>query len=114
MSDVSDQIRNLRRLEAGWDSYEAAPVSGEAMEWAVSCVYQAHASGLLFPEPIVGPTADGGVELVWHKPGREDEVHAIFSPSGGRYVVIGPDRRVAAQGPIDHFFVRQVLKPRLK
>jgi hypothetical protein len=112
---VLDQIRNLRNLEAGWDSYDAAPVSDEAMKLALHCVYEARSFGLGYPEPIVGPTADGGVELIWQRPGREEEVHAIFSPSGARYIVIGSDRGVAVQGPIDPpSFAREVLKPRLK
>jgi hypothetical protein len=115
-NDAAEQIKNLGRLEAGWDSYEAAPISDAAMRSALHCLHEARGFfGGGYAEPIVGPTPDGGVALIWRKPGRE-EVNAIFSTQGAKYIIIGIDRRVTAQGPISDpgAFSRDVLKPRLK
>jgi hypothetical protein len=112
-----DQLRSLeelRTLKAGWDSYDADPVSAEAIDHARYCLVVAEQFLGAGYNPVVGPTPDGGVALIWRKPGR-GEVNAIFSRAGNIYVVIDQDRRVARKGPLDdpHTFIRDVLKPRL-
>ena len=52
-----------------------------------------------FANPVVGPTPDGGVALIWQKD-RGSEIDLLCSPNGARYLVLAPHRQAVGQsGP---------------
>ena len=49
--------------------------------------------------PVVGPTPDGGVALIWRKD-QGSEIDLLCSPSGARYLALAPNRQVVGHsGP---------------
>jgi hypothetical protein len=105
------ELDRLLTLEPGWDSYDGDPVSPEAVERARQCLHEMVRYLGREYEPVIGPTPSGGVTLSWRRPGR-GELAAIFSTSGGTYVMIGPNRQVIQKGPITTYstFVLEILK----
>ena len=104
-------IDRLKTLQTGWDSYDADPPDPFALTYAKEFLTEImQALGSSFANPIVGPTAESGVALVWRKKGQ-GEVDAFFSPAGGRYVVIGSDRKLAGQIKDYRSFAVEILKP---
>ncbi len=104
-------IDRLKTLQMGWDSYDADPPDPFALKYAKEFLIEIRqALGPNFANPIVGPTAESGVALVWRKKGQ-GEVDAFFSPAGGRYVVIGSDRNLVGQITNYRSFALEVLKP---
>ena len=107
-------IDRLADLPEGWDSYEAPRISEQSRESAKGCLNQVQRLlGSKYANPVVGPTADGGVALSWRKE-RGPEVDLICSAIGARYVVLSPDGQVVGQSEL-HFtecshFAFQVLK----
>jgi len=103
-----DKLKGLQ--QPGWDSHDADPIQVAALEQAKGFIRLVERKvGPEYASPVVGPTADGGVALIWRKPGHT-KVEAFFSPEGSRYVVIR-DRKLIARGPVkDSDFVRQFVK----
>jgi hypothetical protein len=102
-------IDKLKELRPDWDSYGAGEIMLSAREQAKRFIEHVERTlGAQFADPIVGPTADGGVVLIWrHKPGLP-KVEAFFSPVGDQRYVVLRERTVLAQGPIkDSEFIRQ-------
>jgi hypothetical protein len=74
------EIISLQKLNRGWDSYDAPPISLDAMEFASIVLYnimQPHT-----PLPQVVPTSVGGVQLEWHERGIDLEIHVTGSYEG--------------------------------
>lgn len=57
-----DDIRELRSLETGWDSYSALPIADGPISLAEFVVAQL---GDLLGSPKVVPIADGGLQFEW-------------------------------------------------
>lgn len=106
-------IDRLADLPEGWDSYEAPRIVPEARELAKRCVRQVEQSlGSHYANPLVGPTPEGGVALIWRKE-RGSEVDVLCSLTGARYLWLNPHRQVfGPEQPISNFdyFAKQVLK----
>lgn len=66
------QIAKLAHLSAGWDTYDASPVSEDARNDAVTLL-AACCSGDV-PSPMVHASPSGGVLLQWELAGKEIEV----------------------------------------
>jgi len=95
-----EAIDHLKEFQPGWDSYEGDRVDLTAREHAKAFV--AHAANVLGPAfwtPKVGPTPDGGVALIWRKPGLAIKAEALFSPVGDHFIVY-QRRKVLAKGAI--------------
>jgi hypothetical protein len=101
VSETSDAIDRLKDLRQDWDSYGAGEIMVSARERAKRFVEDvAQSLGPRFTRPTVGPTADGGVVLIWRQKAGLPKAEAFFSPTGaGRYVVV-VGRTVLEQGPI--------------
>lgn len=104
-------IDKLKELQPDWDSYGAGEIALSAREQAkrfIALVEQA--LGPAYANPLVGPTADGGVVLIWRQQPSLPEVSAFFSPEGNHRYVVLHERSLVAQGPIgDPEFVRQYV-----
>ena len=110
--DPFDAIDRLGTLRDGWDSYGAAPIEQASREQAKRCLSEVQRLlGVTYARPVVGPTPEAGVALVWRS-SRGGELDALFSSRGARFVVLGPKRLVVHQGPITDYqeFAREVVK----
>lgn len=72
---AAEQIDRLLRLEPGWDSYGALPVSSRAAAAALE-VIQDLVSEAILPPSIV-PMANGGIQLEWHASGMDLEIELM-------------------------------------
>ena len=83
---LDDAIERLADLPAGWDSYGAPPIERAVLDRAKTCL--AEIRWRLAPwyvEPTVGPDVDGGVELIWKRPGSA--IHVLVG-TGDRFKVL--------------------------
>jgi hypothetical protein len=64
------------RLDNGWDTYNAAPVSPSSVQRALAFLFRFLEPSS--PTPSVVPLSDGGVQMEWHRGGLDIEV--TFSP----------------------------------
>jgi hypothetical protein len=75
VAEVLTEISEYQKLGADWDSEGALPVSQSAARlaaWLVQMV--AHSTkhqGAAWQPPVVGPNADGGINLEWEGDGRQ-------------------------------------------
>ena len=105
-----EAIERLGRLPGDWDSYEAPAISPAACEWAKVCLMQVQRHlGPSYGDPLVGPTPEAAVALIWRSKGQE--VDLLCSPPRARYVVI-TDNLVTEREEVDNFgtFALEVLK----
>jgi hypothetical protein len=92
-------IDKLKDLQPSWDSYGASAPDLHAREQAKSFVYVvAEKLGPEYAHPRVGPMADGGVALIWRKPGHP-KVEVFFAHDGPRFAVMY-ERKLLAKGPL--------------
>lgn len=75
------QVQELAAIDRGWDGHDAAPPRAEAVAEALAFLadIETFCRGLV-PAPMVGPTPDGGVVLVWRRASSEAEI--LFSEPG--------------------------------
>lgn len=111
MDTAINAIAELKSLPADWDSHGAEPIDHSAVGDAMSFLYAVQRlMGAAYEEPIVGPTPDHGVGLVW--PNRRlGEVEVRFSPRGNRYVVV-QNGKLVERGPISgdfKLFIQQYI-----
>ena len=104
-------IDKLKELPPDWDSYGAGEIAMSAREEAKRFITLVERTfGTAYANPLVGPTADGGVVLIWRQRPGLPEVEAFFSPEGNHRYVVLHEQSVVAQGPIkDPEFVRQYV-----
>ena len=93
------RLRELAKLEAGWDSYDASPiteVSIQATERLLECLKNRS------PDCTV-PLSGGGVQLEWSGPGGEIEVEIQAYGQFGVLVSTGtePDRKFSEADNMD-------------
>ena len=74
------QASELVQLPRGWNSYDAKPVSSEAVRKAIAFLVDAASSIPDVVAPAVVPTVRGGLQLEWHRQGVDLEIE--FDPSG--------------------------------
>ncbi len=60
-SHLKERIRNFAKLPAGWDSYDAPPISSAAIENCLAFIEKLESTSL-YPD-WVEPTCDGGIML---------------------------------------------------
>lgn len=76
-----------RDLGSDWDSYGAGPIGRWVREQAKTFLRSvAKTVGLGYAHPDVGPTAEGGLTLIWRGAGQP-KVQVFSSPEGCRFVV---------------------------
>jgi hypothetical protein len=102
-------IDKLKELQPNWDSYGAGAPDLHAREQAKGFVYAvAEKLGPEYAHPRVGPTADGGVALIWRRPGHP-KVEVFFAPDGPRFAVMHA-RKLLDKGPVTSLtFLKQYL-----
>ncbi len=84
-ADTLDRIGRLANLKDNWDSDGASPVDRRATRAAAELLSLMHRLAEKIPQPIVGPTPSGGVDLQWHTPTAEMYVE-VGSESCDYYV----------------------------
>jgi hypothetical protein len=75
VAEVLKEIDAYEHLPADWDAAGALPISPEAARlaaWLVQRVaHSARHQGISWQPPVVGPNADGGINLEWEGEGRQ-------------------------------------------
>lgn len=75
VAEVLNEIAGYQELEADWDAEGALPVSPEVSHlatWLVQMVaLSAKHQKAAWQPPLVGPSADGGINLEWESAGRQ-------------------------------------------
>jgi hypothetical protein len=88
VAEVLEEIREYQKLDADWDSEGACPVSLEAgrlAAWLVQMVaLSARLQGAPWEPPVVGPNADGGINLEWD--GKSRHVLVMIRPGDQPHV----------------------------
>jgi len=111
-ASLTDSIDRLASVRSDWDSYGALPVAKSARTRAKRlAIALEELLGSRLPHPVVGPTVDGGIALVWRQ-ARLPRVHISVSSRGMKYLVLRNDTLVE-QGKLSDVetFVRDVIKP---
>jgi hypothetical protein len=67
-----ERIEELTALARGWDGYDAKPIDATVAVQAVRFVLD-HAYPSV-PQPAIVPSADGGIQIEWHRGGIDLEV----------------------------------------
>ena len=67
-----ERIEELTALARGWDGYDAKPIDATVAVQAVRFVLD-HAYPTV-PQPAIVPSADGGIQIEWHRGGLDFEV----------------------------------------
>lgn len=89
---VEERLQELIRLPVGWDGYNGQPVSFRNAVFALSVLEST--CTIATPSPEVVPGSSGDLQLEWHLPGGEIELH-IRAPNdvhAWRYVPGNPPR----------------------
>jgi hypothetical protein len=71
--EVQSQLLQYAKMEQGWNSYDAPPVTWDAGMFALSILNDIMRPRT--PIPQVVPSATGGVQLEWHEKGIDLEIH---------------------------------------
>jgi hypothetical protein len=75
VAQVLKENGDYQKLQADWDAEGALPVSPEAARLAAWLVQMealsAKHQGICWQAPVVGPNADGGINLEWEGDGRQ-------------------------------------------
>ncbi len=83
------KLRHLSLLPSDWDGAGAEPVSDRTMDLAYSTLWtlrqMAEESGVLLPEPDVGPGVSGTVQFEWKIGSRAFELELIAEDNAARY-----------------------------
>jgi len=74
-SEVTSRIEELIRLEPGWDGYKGQPVSLENGHFALNILESIYADNV--PAPQIVPGVNGDLQLEWHTPSVEIELHIL-------------------------------------
>jgi hypothetical protein len=70
---VVQALVRLVKMPAGWDSYNAPPVTRDAGHFALEILQSVMRPRTPLPQVI--PSAAGGVQLEWHEKGVDLELH---------------------------------------
>lgn len=88
VAEVLKEIGEYQHLGSDWDSEGALPVTEEAVRlaaWLVQLVaLSTRLQGVPWQSPVVGPSADGGINLEWGEEGRQVFVAV---PAAGEHLV---------------------------
>lgn len=68
------QASELVELPTGWNSYDAKPVSREAIRAAIAFLIETASAEPTVAAPAVVPTVRGGLQLEWHRQGVDLEI----------------------------------------
>lgn len=71
--EVQSRLIEFAKMEAGWNSYGAPPVTWDAGMFALNVLNDVMRPRT--PMPQVVPSSVGGVQLEWHEKGIDLEIH---------------------------------------
>jgi hypothetical protein len=79
-----ERLEQFAKLEANWDSYDAAPIAGDAIDRAARLLRLVSGFGWLVGDAAlpfaVALSPDGGIQVEWCRPKAEIEVRV--NPDG--------------------------------
>ncbi len=98
VAEVLKEIGEYQSLPADWDAEGALPISQESARlaaWLVQMVaLSAKYQGISWQPPIVGPNADGGMNLEWEGDGRQ--LFVMITPGQQPFVECVTEERGAS------------------
>jgi hypothetical protein len=71
--EVQSQLIQYAKMDSGWDSYAAPPITWDASMFALNVLGDIMRPRT--PIPQVVPSSVGGVQLEWHEKGVDLEIH---------------------------------------
>jgi hypothetical protein len=73
LDSVKERLGQLVQLERGWDGYQGLPVNFANANFALQMLVAACDSNA--PIPQIVPGSDGDLQIEWHAPGGNVELH---------------------------------------
>lgn len=86
LAAIIERLNHLLALPDNWDSEGAERVNRAAATMAMQLLVLAASVGA--PQPTVGPTVEGGLQVEWHTHGIDLEIETLAS---GRFDVLFED-----------------------
>jgi hypothetical protein len=84
LQPLFERLEQFAKLKAGWDSYDAVSIAGEAIDRAARLLRLVSGFAWLVGHSAlpfaVTPSPDGGVQVEWRRPNAEIEVQ--INPDG--------------------------------
>ena len=102
---------NLLTLEANWDGENGKPIAPALVSSALKFVDRISMVDFRLPPPSIVPISDGGLQIEWHRAGKDFEIE--FSPDGSiRYYYYDSSTGGGQEGSVTHDMstVQQLLE----
>jgi hypothetical protein len=110
-SEALDAIDSFKLLTQNWDSCGSEIPPAEVRAQAKTFLFVIErVLGVMYANPIVSPTPESGVALLWREPGQP-KLQVNFSSAGTRYLVYA-GREILDRGVVASYdvFAREILK----
>jgi len=95
--EINKQLETIEQLPVGWNSYDAAQIDPEVVEFVKGFAAKYLGSGVMRPQVV--PTNRGGVQLEWHTPSKDLEIR-FDSPGVGVFFYEDTDRATELENEI--------------
>ena len=74
-SRIEARLIQLGCLKLGWDGHGGKPVNRATLDFAIKILVDLMRPGV--PEPSIGATSYGGVQIEWHRSGWDMEIEIV-------------------------------------
>jgi hypothetical protein len=106
--DLCDEIFEIvaDTRKAGWDGYDAAPITGEALQRALKLIQLLPDSA---PYPDLAPSPEGEISFEWY---RGDDRILSVTPKGNLLIyaaVLSSNRRQYGRAPVEEGWPDEIL-----
>ena len=111
VGSILQGFANLLTLEANWDGENGKPIAPALVSSALKFVDRILMVDFRLPPPSVVPISDGGLQIEWHRAGKDFEIE--FSPDGSiRYYYYDSSTGGEQEGSVTHDMstVQQLLE----
>jgi hypothetical protein len=87
-TELMERLQELASLPAGWNSYNAKPVSSKSVHRLATTLFDIVLRDDL-PTGAIVPTSAGGLQIEWHRRGADVEINV--PPAGPiEYLIVDP------------------------
>ena len=111
VGSILQGFANLLTLEANWDGENGKPIAPALVSSALKFVDRILMVDLRLPAPSIVPISDGGLQIEWHRGGKDFEIE--FSPDRSiRYYYYDSSTGGEQEGLVTHDLstVQQLLQ----
>lgn len=96
------QLEELGRLQPGWDSYGARPISAMARKATYELLQQLASPRT--PQPALVPTSDGSIQIEWHTKGIDLEIRVLSTTRVSVYLEDAHGQAPGLDGELEYDF----------